>query len=466
MPHNHEAVAALPIGNSPGNSADKTALRNLIEKRLAYVVDDAANAADLVAVDPATGTVILVIICLGRNFLYDPLDTTTAHDGTSCLVTSDGKRYKLAAGSDMVAYSALDRTGTPPTNSPDVLMGDVYLTTTGSTGAWSGHDNQIAVYTARGWEFVVIEIGRLIYVEDEDAYYRKKADGTISIGFGSNAIASGGILPSQLLGGGQHVLWNVVNQTTNAPPAVTNGTQYIIGSAPSGAWAGHANKIAHGEAGSWVIYTPAEGWLAWDQNLNGLYQYNGSVWQSASGRMQMTRQKFTSSGTFNKSSRCVFVDVTVVGGTGGADANSGAGNGGLSSFGAHCSATGSTAGNAGVGTPGTGSSGDVNVTGRVAYRNNFLFYDGATQRNGFFGEPGFVATEHGHVSGVQHFVHSSLTADMGFGASGGPGMSSKRILDGSLGSSESYTVGAAGTAGSTGPAGVAGFVVVEEWVLT
>lgn len=456
MPHNNPVVAALPIGNSPGNNADKTLLRNMLVQRTAYVVDSASDAADLVAVDPATGVIILVIICLGRNFLYDPSDTTSVHDGVSVLVTSDGKRYKLAAESDVLVYGVLDRLGTPPATSPPPAIGSAYLITVGATGAWAGHDNEVTVMTARGWEFIVLEIGRLVYVEDEDAYYRKKADGTVSIGMGNNAIAAGSILPSQLQGGGDHIIWSVVNQTTNTPPAVTNGAQYIIGSSPTGAWAGNPAKIAHGENGVWVIYSPANGWLAYDQSLNEFYRYNGSAWITSGGKMQMNRTIYTSNNTFSKNSRCVFVDVVVVGGSGGSTTGGGSNvAGGTSSFGAHCSATGGGAGTV-AGTPaasGSGSGGDANDTGVLG-----VAVSNATDNTAFAG----VAqtwTGFGVVKG--NTTTSGANAYVG----GPPGVSRKRILAASLGTNETVTVGAAGTC-QFGNNGEAGFVVVDEWILT
>src|SRR6266705_3553261 len=125
MTVNHDAVAALPISGS----ANKTLVRN----------------------------VFVAMLLLGRVFHYDHTDTTTAHDGTSCLVSADGLRYKLAVGTDVFAYAVINNTTSVPPGSP--TLGDAYLVAAGATGAWAGKSNYIASFTRRGWEFTNFSIG-------------------------------------------------------------------------------------------------------------------------------------------------------------------------------------------------------------------------------------------------------------------------------------------------------------------
>ncbi len=363
---NHDAVAALPISSA----ASQTLVRNVLVKRMPYALADADNPQTLVETDPTTGAVILDILYLGRVFHYDAADTTTAHDGVTCLVTSGGKRYKLAAGSDVVAYAVLSREDSDPA-SP--AIGDAHLVNVAATGAYAGEDNNVAVYTARGWEFIDFGIGRLIYVEDEDAYYRRKVDGSWSAGFGNRSFEAGTVPPSAMIGGGGRVLWEIENQTTNTPPAVTNGVAYIIGPVPTDEWAGNAGKIAHGENSVWVIYAPAAGWRAYDKAITQDYQYSGTAWASATGRLNITLRSYTASATWSKPARLAYIRVTVIGGGGneksGADGNGTSGS--TSSFGAHCSATGGTGGNISGGTAnaaagGTATGGDINISGNVS----------------------------------------------------------------------------------------------------
>lgn len=74
---------------------------------------------------------------------------------------------------------------------------------------------------------------------------------------------------------------SVITSTTNAPPgSPAEGDSYIIGPSPTGAWAGHAGKVASYYSG-WRIKTPKEGWVAWVRDLDCLYIHTGSAWASA-----------------------------------------------------------------------------------------------------------------------------------------------------------------------------------------
>lgn len=90
MSFDHDAVAALPVSSN----ADKALIRALTVKRFAYCLDASENASDFVAIDPDAGTIPLYLLQNGILFQYDSTDTTTDADGITCLVTSDGKRYK------------------------------------------------------------------------------------------------------------------------------------------------------------------------------------------------------------------------------------------------------------------------------------------------------------------------------------------------------------------------------------
>lgn len=293
MPTNHAAVAALPISGD----ADKTLLRNAITARMPFVLADADDVTDLVAVDPDTAAAIIDILFLGRLFHYDATDTTTANDGITCLVTSDGRRYKLSDGSDVFAYSVLDNAIVTPPGSPTI--GDAYLIASGATGAWAGKANYIGTYTRRGWEFINFGIGRFIYVEDTDTYYHKDSGGAWVAGFGNATFNANSIPLSAAINFGKRLI--VENQTTNAPPGTpTIGDAYIIGSSPTGSWAGHATKIAICEDGStFTIYTPTNGWSAYDKTRNNNFTFNGSAWISAAGIFADTKTAtvVTTSGT-------------------------------------------------------------------------------------------------------------------------------------------------------------------------
>jgi Protein of unknown function (DUF2793) len=287
MTVNHDAVAALPISGS----ASKTLLRNVNVARFPYVLFDADDSRNITLIDPSTGAITIDVMLFGRVFHYDPTDTTTAHDGTSCLVSADGLRYKLAVGTDVFAYAVINNTTSVPPVSP--TLGDAYLVAAGATGAWAGKSNYIASRTNRGWEFVNFSIGRFIYVESVDTYYHKNSGGAWVTGFGNQVTTPNSVPLSAAINFGKRLI--VENQTTNAPPgSPTLGIAYIIGPSPTGSWAGNAAKIAICENGStFTIYTPANGWGAYDKGVSNEYVFSGSAWVSAAGAIVQAGSVFT-----------------------------------------------------------------------------------------------------------------------------------------------------------------------------
>ncbi|HUY68253.1 MAG TPA: DUF2793 domain-containing protein [Alphaproteobacteria bacterium] len=71
---------------------------------------------------------------------------------------------------------------------------------------------------------------------------------------------------------------SVIDYTLGTPPSSpATGDTYIIGSSPTGAWAGSAHAVA-GYYSGWSIKPPQAGWVAWTQNGNRLLYYTGSAW--------------------------------------------------------------------------------------------------------------------------------------------------------------------------------------------
>jgi hypothetical protein len=66
------------------------------------------------------------------------------------------------------------------------------------------------------------------------------------------------------------------------PGSPADGDRYIIAGSPTGAWSGHAGKIAVWRAGSsaWEIYTPATGWVAFIEDETKLSAYYSGAWSA------------------------------------------------------------------------------------------------------------------------------------------------------------------------------------------
>lgn len=274
----HDAIGAVPTTAS-GDPVVKDLLHNLLIVRYPYVFGEADDPQAWDAVDADTGSIPLAIVQNGVLFTLDPDDTTTAHDGTTTIVSNDGKRYKSEAV-DFDVRSVLDKDLTAPPGSP--TLGSAYIVGAAATGAWSTHDGEIAIYSSRGWVFKAEKKGLLVLVEDENSYYHYSAASAWTAGVGQSALSENSVLPANVVGGRTH--WVVVNQTTNTPPgSPTTGVAYIVGGSPTGDWSGHTGKVALYNGSSWTILTPAEGWTAYDQALNSRYDYSGSAWESQAG---------------------------------------------------------------------------------------------------------------------------------------------------------------------------------------
>lgn len=74
----------------------------------------------------------------------------------------------------------------------------------------------------------------------------------------------------------------VVDMDLNAPPgSPVNGQMHIVGPAPTGAWAGHANNLARyvTEGAFWQFYTQGtQIRFVFNQDDGGLYVWHAGAW--------------------------------------------------------------------------------------------------------------------------------------------------------------------------------------------
>lgn len=71
---------------------------------------------------------------------------------------------------------------------------------------------------------------------------------------------------------------NVIDKDlTAAPASPSDGDTYIIGAAPTGAWAGKAKYLAY-YIGGWHYLAPQNGWLVWVADESKYYRYSGGAW--------------------------------------------------------------------------------------------------------------------------------------------------------------------------------------------
>ncbi len=70
----------------------------------------------------------------------------------------------------------------------------------------------------------------------------------------------------------------VQSAALSTPPATpAEGQRWIVASAPTGAWAGQAGKIAAWQDGAWAFYAPLDGWTAIDASADAMLIFNGET---------------------------------------------------------------------------------------------------------------------------------------------------------------------------------------------
>ena len=456
----HEAIAASPVAGTP----DRGEMQEVLIERYGYIVKSGENPQDF---DPqgegGTGYLTLVIGFNGKWFWLDPADASTAHDGTTCIVTTaTGGRYKVD-GLSYLVIDVADKDLTAPPGSPS--LGDKYIAGAAATGDWATHDDDIAIYTARGWEFITPGQGRIVFVADEAVFYHFTAGGAWVAGFGTTPLADDSVPLSAAINFGHLVI--VENQTTTAPPgSPSTGDAYVIGASATGAWTGHDKKLAICEDGStFTIYDRPIGTRIYDKSLVQDFRWDGTDWVSAGGYFSVTSRVYTSGATWTKPANLIGVFAHAVGGGGGGAGTLGAGtDGGSTSFGAHLVAGGGTAGglSGSSGGGGVASAGDIQLAGEDGEAGS---PSAATKRPGGNGAGPFGGG--GGVFGAGRGPGGGGSSYEGTGSirGGGGGAYAGGWLDAAdLGSNETVTIGAGGAGGTSASAGADGICIVDEHI--
>jgi hypothetical protein len=72
----------------------------------------------------------------------------------------------------------------------------------------------------------------------------------------------------------------------NTPPgSPADGQCWIVGSTPTGAWAGQANKLAQRIGGAWAFHTPFVGLVVFDAATLAQRVWNGGIWALLAPRL-------------------------------------------------------------------------------------------------------------------------------------------------------------------------------------
>jgi len=246
--------------------------------RIPYPVATAVEAQDLVAFYSGVGTIPSIVLN-GVIFTLDAADTTTAHDGVSCLVTFDGRRYKTDTIGRAMAIEA--QQSTPP-GSP--TLGLAWLVGASPTGAWAGQADRIAMWTSRGWLFLAPSAGMRVFDKALNGDWQYNNAATWVFGLTPGNLAAGSITVPMLA-----VPFGVaVEAQQNTPPGTVAGT-FIVGTSPTGAWSGWAGSIAVAISGSWTRVLPYEGATVFNRGTASDWEYVGGVWADRRNNQGWTR---------------------------------------------------------------------------------------------------------------------------------------------------------------------------------
>lgn len=220
----HAAIAAVPKSGMP----NRTLLQALLVSRVAWIV---GAGEDPTAFDPRGEDDSPLTQVIGYNglwFWYDEADSTTGHDGTTCIVTTaTGGRYKVT-GVDMLITHVISKTLADPPDPDDVdeelrpSDGDAYLVPTG--GTWpSGKEDYIAVWVEarREWFYIAPKAGWFVWVPgatQDTAYHYDSVQTEWIVGLGAGAATTDSVPLSAIIGCAASLTVRVENQKTYAPP--------------------------------------------------------------------------------------------------------------------------------------------------------------------------------------------------------------------------------------------------------
>jgi hypothetical protein len=80
----------------------------------------------------------------------------------------------------------------------------------------------------------------------------------------------------------------VLDRDLATPPgSPAEGDRYIVPSGASGAWSGHAGKVAARQDGTWMLYAATEGWVAWVTDEQILLAFDGADWIGAAAPAEL-----------------------------------------------------------------------------------------------------------------------------------------------------------------------------------
>lgn len=250
-------------------------LASLSETWICPTLDNMGTPTDIVAGN------LVAFVWQKKVWQRDSADTTSAHDGVTVFVTSDGIRFKSVGtnGAGLLYWPVIDFQNTPPGTA---ALGDSYGVGNAPTGSWSSNAKAIAtclvggITAAQVWAFTPATPG-LITFDKSQGFYRSYTTGLAWIdGLGAiNTAAS--ISPEALIVS----RFSVQSQTATPPASPTAGQYWIVGAGATGAWVGKDQQIAkctNATGPVWAFFPASTGWQAYNIATSHEMVYSGGIW--------------------------------------------------------------------------------------------------------------------------------------------------------------------------------------------
>lgn len=212
----------------------------------------------------------------------------------------------------LVQASVISETNTPP-GSP--AEGDRYIVGTSPTGAWVGHEGEIAAFIGGGWTFLMPAAGWLVYNESDGEHYR--CDGATTPGWAVFESGGGGGGETYV---GQRRTFYVTAEQLSPPGSPAEGDTYLLqrSDSLSGAWSGFTRgNLAYYNGTAWEQIAMRIGDMIWHPDYDEFwYCSNPSsdprIYTPLEGPTRLPVYKAASPGSSEVIARYVFTRNVVI----------------------------------------------------------------------------------------------------------------------------------------------------------
>lgn len=250
-----------------------------------------SGGASLSANDLLAGSLALIGFD-GTNFeLYNVLVTPSTASSIDQSLTGPLRPYFIAVNSATVAA---------PPGSP--AIGDTYLIPPGSTGLWSGLDNQVSQWTGTdGWHTRTMPTQHMVGVGDTDDFLKRTAAGTWRSIFATIAeclagisttlaVTPAGLRRAASIVGPLRPYFIAVNSALVATPpgSPALGDTYLVPANPTGVWTGLTNYVVQWDGAQWLsrLYPPETYVGCSDTGDLMTKRGGGNTWRTAYASLQ------------------------------------------------------------------------------------------------------------------------------------------------------------------------------------